>query len=96
MGRPDGRQVWVNFSVPDNDSVQVIDAESLTIVNTLQPGKGVLHMEFEPRGEEVWVSVRDQDELHVYDTASFERRATLPAQKPSGIFMTARASRIGL
>ncbi|MCP5430264.1 MAG: protein nirF [Chromatiaceae bacterium] len=96
MGRPDGRQVWVNFAVPDNDSVQVIDAESLKIVNTLQPGKGVLHMEFEPRGEEVWVSVRDQDELHVYDTASFERRATLPAQKPSGIFMTARASRIGL
>lgn len=96
MGRPDGRQVWVNFAVPDNDTVQVIDAESLKIVNTLQPGKGVLHMEFEPRGEEVWVSVRDQDELHVYDTTSFERRATLPAQKPSGIFMTARASRIGL
>ena len=96
MGRPDGRQVWVNFAVPDNDTVQVIDAENLKIVNTLQPGKGVLHMEFEPRGEEVWVSVRDQDELHVYDTASFERRATLPAQKPSGIFMTARASRIGL
>ncbi len=96
MGRPDGRQVWVNFAVPNNDAVQVIDAETLALTKTLNPGKGVLHMEFEPRGEEVWVSVRDRDELHVYDTASFARVATLPAQKPSGIFMTARAARIGL
>jgi protein NirF len=96
MGRPDGRHVWVNFAFPDNDTVQVIDTRSLQIIQTLKPGKGVLHMEFEPRGEEVWVSVRDQDELQVYDTASFARRVTLPADKPSGIFMTARAHRIGL
>ena len=24
MGRPDGRQVWVNFAVPDNDAVRVM------------------------------------------------------------------------
>jgi len=96
MGRPDGREVWVNFAFPNNDTVQVIDAESLALSTTLQPGKGVLHMEFEPRGEEVWISVRDKDELHVYDTASYAHRVTLPAQKPSGIFMSARASRIGL
>jgi len=96
MARPDGRQIWVNFAFPKNDTIQVIDAEGLAISKTLKPGKGVLHMEFEPRGEEIWVSVRDLDELHVYDTGSFERLATLPAQKPSGIFMTARAARIGL
>ena len=96
MARPDGRHIWVNFAFPNNDTVQVVDAESLSVLKTLKPGKGVLHMEFEPRGEEVWVSVRDQDELHVYDTASFELRTTLPAQKPSGIFMTTRAARIGL
>ena len=96
MARPDGRQVWVNFAVPDNDTVQVIDTQSLALVKTLTPGKGVLHMEFEPRGEEVWISVRDRDQLQVYDTATFENRATLPARKPSGIFTTARAQRIGL
>jgi protein NirF len=96
MARPDGRQVWVNFAMPDNDTVQVIDVPSQRIVETLQPGPGVLHMEFEPRGEEVWVSVRDADQLHVYDTETFERRAVLPASKPSGIFMSARAHRIGL
>lgn len=96
MARPDGRHVWVNFAFPDNDTVQVIDTREQRIVKQLTPGKGVLHMEFEPRGEEVWVSVRDADELHVYDTASFERRALLQAEKPSGIFMTARAARLGL
>jgi len=94
--QPDGRQVWVNFAHPRNDTVQVIDTRSMKIVKTLQPGKGVLHMEFSPRGESVWVSVRDADEIHVYDTASFERIAQLPAEKPSGIFFTARAHRTGL
>jgi protein NirF len=96
MARPDGRHVWVNFAVPDNDTVQVIDSASLEIVRTLEPGKGVLHMEFEPRGEEVWLSVRDEDRVEVYDTATLERVEALPADKPSGIFFTARAHRIGL
>ncbi len=96
MARPDGRQVWVNFSIPHNDTIQVIDTQSLEIVKQLKPGKGVLHMEFEPRGEEVWLSVRDENRVEVYDTRSFERRASIPATKPSGIFFTARAHRIGL
>ena len=96
MGRPDGRQVWVNFAFPDNDTVQVIDVSTLEITETLTPGKGVLHMEFTPRGEHVWLSVRDTDTVQVYDTDSFERLATIPAKKPSGIFFTARAGQIGL
>jgi protein NirF len=55
-----------------------------------------LHLEFTPRGEQVWLSVRDEDRIEVYDTESFERIATLPADKPSGIFLAARAHRIGL
>lgn len=94
--QPDGRQVWVNFAHPRNDTVEVIDTRTMKIVKTLQPGKGVLHMEFSPRGESVWISVRDADEIHVYDTASFERIAQIPAEKPSGIFFTARAHRTGL
>ena len=56
----------------------------------------MLHLEFTPRGEQAWISVRDADQVQVYDTATFERLATLPAAKPSGIFLTARAQRIGL
>ena len=96
MARPDGRHVWVNFSVPNNDTLQIIDTQTLEIVKTLKPGKGVLHMEFEPRGEEVWASVRDEDRLAVFDTRTFEQVATMPAKKPSGIFMTYRAHLTGL
>jgi len=94
--RPDGRQVWVNFALPDNDTVQVIDTQSLMVIHTLKPGKGVMHLEFSPRGEEVWLSVRDQNEVQVYDTEDFTLKARLPAEAPSGIFFTARAHRIGL
>ena len=96
VARPDGRQVWVNFAHPDNDTIQVIDVPSLAVVENLKPGKAALHMEFTPRGEAVWISVRDEDRVDVYDTATFERMATLAIDKPSGIFFTARANRIGL
>ncbi|MDT4290404.1 cytochrome D1 domain-containing protein [Methylomonas sp. MO1] len=93
--RPDGRQVWVNFAFPDNQTVQVVDLKDFNIVKTLQPGKAVLHMEFSPRGESVWLAVRDEDRVMVYDTETFQETARLSAQKPSGIFFTDRANRIG-
>jgi protein NirF len=95
MARPDGRQVWVNFAFPDNGSVQVIDTLSNAVVGTLEPGKAVLHLEFTPRGEAVWVSARDDHKVVVYDTATLAPVAELPAQSPSGIFFTARAGRTG-
>jgi protein NirF len=96
MARPDGRQVWVNFAFPDNRYVQVFDTETLELLHAFEPGPAVLHMEFEPRGEEVWISVRDADRVDVYDTRTFARSGSLSAAKPSGIFLTARAHRIGL
>jgi protein NirF len=95
MAQPDGRQVWVNFAFPDNEKVQVIDTETRRVVKTLTPGRAVLHMEFTPRGEAVWISARDDDRVVVYDTASFEQKAVLPVDKPSGIFFTSRAFRMG-
>jgi protein NirF len=96
VARPDGRQVWVNFAHPDNGVVQVIDIPTREIVRELRPGPAVLHLEFTPRGEQVWLSVRDADRVEVYDTRTFERLTALEAEKPSGIFLTARAHRIGL
>ena len=95
MARPDGRQVWVNFAFPDNGWVQVIDTLSGSIATTLAPGKAVLHMEFTPRGENVWISSRDDHRVTIYDTASFAQLGQLPADSPSGIFFSARAARIG-
>lgn len=95
IARPDGRQLWVNFALPDNGRVQVIDTETRMVIRTLEPGRAVLHMEFTPRGEAVWISARDDDRVVVYDTATFAALATLPVDQPSGIFFTARAARIG-
>ncbi|QTD46980.1 cytochrome D1 domain-containing protein [Ottowia testudinis] len=95
MARPDGRQVWVNFAVPDYDTVQVIDTQTRQIVHSLKPGKAVLHMEFTPRGDAVWISTRDDHRVSVIDTQSFKTLATLPAKSPSGIFFTSRAARTG-
>lgn len=96
MARPDGRQVWVNFAFPDNAHLQVIDTKSLTISQSLTPGKAVLHMEFTPRGENIWVSARDDNRVVIYDTSSFKEISQLPANKPSGIFFSSRAHKMGL
>ncbi len=96
IARPDGRQVWVNFAHPKNDTVQVVDVPSLKVVHEFKPGPAVLHMEFTPRGHEVWVSVRDADRVDIYDARSFEKRGELSLRKPSGIFFAARATRTGL
>ena len=95
MARPDGRQVWVNFAVPDYDTVQVIDTQTRQVVHNLKPGKAVLHMEFTPRGDAVWISARDDHHIAVIDTASFKTLDLLPARSPSGIFFTSRAARMG-
>ncbi|RAU23405.1 protein nirF [Paramagnetospirillum kuznetsovii] len=96
MARPDGRQVWVNFAVPDYNLIQVIDVPTKRVVKTIEPGKAILHMEFTPKGERVWLSARDSDKVVVYDTETLEPVAELPAVKPSGIFFTARAHKTGL
>lgn len=95
MARPDGRQVWVNFAHPDNGWVQVIDTMTRQVVHTLQPGRAILHMEFTPRGEAVWLSARDDHRVIVFDTQNFQRLAELPVPSPSGIFFTSRAARLG-
>jgi protein NirF len=96
MARPDGRQVWVNYAFPRNDTVQVIDVDRLALVETLKPGRTILHMEFSAGGDEIWVSARDDDRVVVYDTTTFKRVAELAAKSPSGIFFEWRAKKIGM
>ncbi len=96
VARPDGRQVWVNFAHPHNDTIQVVDVPRLKVVHAFKPGPAALHMEFTPRGHEVWLSVRDTDRVQIYDTRTFRKVGELEVRKPSGIFFSARAGRIGL
>jgi protein NirF len=93
--RPDGRQLWVNFAYPDNDRVQVIDTETRAVVADLRPGPAVLHMEFTARGDQLWLSLRDGDQVQVWDPYSLKQLSTLPATAPSGIFFISRAQKMG-
>ncbi|MFN4340481.1 MAG: cytochrome D1 domain-containing protein [Azonexus sp.] len=95
MARPDGRQIWVNFAFPDNGKVDVIDTLAGQVVHRMEPGKGILHMEFAPRGEHVWLSARDDNKVVIYHTETFAKLGEIAADNPSGIFFTSRAARIG-
>jgi protein NirF len=68
---------------------------TLEVVHSFAPGPAVLHLEFTPRGHEVWISVRDADRVDVMDVRRRTKVAEIPAQKPSGIFLAARAHRLG-
>ncbi|WP_019340400.1 cytochrome D1 domain-containing protein [Stutzerimonas stutzeri] len=96
MARPDARQIWVNFAHPDNGKVQVIDTETHEIIAQLEPGPAVLHMEFTARGDQLWLSVRDGNEVQVWDPYTFKLLKRLPADSPSGIFFSSRAHETGL
>jgi protein NirF len=95
MARPDGRQVWVNFAFPDNGKMDVIDTLAGRVVHAFEPGRGILHMEFAPRGENVWLSARDDHKVLIYNTGNFAKTGEIAADNPSGIFFTSRAARIG-
>lgn len=96
VARPDGRYVWVNFAHPLNDTLQVIDTLTSKVVHQIKTGPATLHMEFTPRGHEVWVSVRDENVVKIFDTRSYEQIGEIAVTAPSGIFFTARAHRTGL
>jgi protein NirF len=95
VARPDGREVWVNFAHPLNDTVQIIDVPALEVVHSFTPGPGVMHLEFTPRGNEIWISARDADRVVVMDVRRREKIAEIAAQKPSGILFASRAHRLG-
>ena len=95
MARPDGRQVWVNFAFPDNGKIDVIDTLAGQVAHAFEPGKGILHMEFAPRGEHVWLSARDDNKVLIYHTDNFAKLGEIAAANPSGIFFTTRAARTG-
>jgi protein NirF len=75
--------------------MQVIDTFNGKVIDTFAPGRAILHMEFAPKGEEVWISARDDNKVVIYDTRTRQKKGELPAASPSGIFFTSRAFRTG-
>lgn len=96
VGRPDGKQVWVDIVGPNGDKMQVIDIPTLSVVQTITVGEGAIDPQFTPKGEAVYISVMDENKIVVYDTTTFKKIKEFPAKKPSGIFCSDRAHKFGL
>lgn len=98
--RPGGREVWVdNVGEPgsvEERLMEVIDVERLEVKKTIDAGKGALDPQFTPKGEAVYISVRDEDKIAVYDTDTYKLLKEFPSHKPSGIFCSDRSAKFGL
>lgn len=98
--RPGGREVWVdNVDAPGSEAerlIQVIDVETLEVKKTIDAGKGAIDPQFTPKGEALYISIREEGKVAVYDTDSYKLIKEIPAEKPSGIFCTDRAVKFGL
>ena len=95
--RPDGRQVWVNFAHPLNDTVQVIDAPTAEIVHELR-SRARPCCTWNSRRAAMRSGSRSAMPAASISTipAASRSSARSPADSPSGIFFTARAHRTGL
>jgi len=74
-------------------TITIIDVKDLSLGKT-DACKAVLHMEFTPRGEQVWVAVRDDNQLVIYDT-TLCRKSHAAAQNQRNFF-SSRAHKTGL
>lgn len=74
---------------PAKDSTQIIDKESLRIIDTLtpEPGRTVGHVAFDRTGNRALVSITESDgALVVYDTATLKPVKRLAMKTPIGSF----------
>lgn len=84
----DSPYVWADvFLGPKNDTIQLIDKQSLRIVASLtpQPGATAAHVEFDRSGRHALVSIWEDDgAIVVYDAKTLAEVKRLPMRKPSG------------
>ncbi len=94
---PSEREIWVSFSGEEDDAyVQIVDTRTLAIVDTIEVGGRIYHMDFTPRGSHALISANRANALFLVNatTHAIEDRQAL--ESPSGIFGVWRAYRIGL
>ena len=100
VARPGGREIWVdNVGAPGSREerlVEVIDVETMEVKKTIDVGKGALDPQFTPKGEAVYISVREEDKIAVYDADTYQLIKEFPSHKPSGVFCSDRATKFGL
>lgn len=97
-GHPESKYVWTDVVFgANNDTIHVVDTETLEIVKTLKPGKLSVHPEFTYDGQYVYVSLWGENKVVVYDPKTYEIvKEFTGVTTPTGIFSGARLDRPGL
>ena len=98
-----------NVHIRPHGYLQILDSKNEVLANIEiegppafpgQPrnytGRRLQDFLLEPGTYTASISVRDRDRIEIYDTERLEKIGELPSQKPSGIFFTPRAGRIGM
>ena len=85
---PDKRYIAVTFSGKDFPTIQIVDTQTLEIIQTYTFKGKVLHVRWSNLKNELYVSVNDANQLSVIDTKSWSVTNEIPGvKKPSGIFI---------
>lgn len=94
---PSEREVWVSFSGLENDSyVQIINVDTLKVIDEIKVGGKIYHMDFTPRGSHVLVSANRDNKFFLINAQSRKIEDTENVDSPSGIFGVWRAFKLGL
>lgn len=85
---PDKKYIAVTFSGKDFPTIQIVDTQTLEIIQTYTFKGKVLHVRWSNLKNELYVSVNDANQLSVIDTKSWSVTKKIPGvKKPSGIFI---------
>ncbi|MFT7823487.1 MAG: cytochrome D1 domain-containing protein [Sulfurimonas sp.] len=85
---PDKKYIAVTFSGKDFPTIQIVDTQTLEIIQTYTFKGKVLHVRWSNLKNELYVSVNDANQLSVIDTESWSVTNKIPGiKKPSGIFI---------
>jgi protein NirF len=85
---PDKKYLAVTFSGKDFPTIQIVDTDTLKIIQTFTfPGR-VLHVRWSNMDEYLYVSVNDANQVSVINTKEwFLEREIFQIKRPSGIFI---------
>jgi len=85
---PDKKYLAVTFSGKDFPTIQIVDTQTLKIIETFTFKGKVLHVRWSNRDDYLYVSVNDANQVNVINTKEwFLEREIFQIKHPSGIFI---------
>ena len=85
---PDKKYLAVTFSGKDFPTIQIVDTQSLKIIETFTFNGKVLHVRWSNKDDYLYVSVNDANQVNVINTKEwFLEREIFHIKHPSGIFI---------